>query len=271
MLSYSNIGDREEMVKYHRTKDMINLLTFFPDISPVCDLTIVKSIDDYISNYDYCSKLPMVRNDTLITKPDMKSIETRGMNVSIFDIFDKIKKIDNDSVLVLFNLCHKPSERYERYAGISIGVSLGEGVYIDAVSKGFDGREVSKGLAIHERYFIPWFELRRCNINNFKNYRNYLINDIDYLRTRNERIAFLESIGVNRDIALENVSEQYQEIPDFIWLDVIKNIIKKLEKLEDELRNSGLVEFAISGHTEGKKYCPWQMFDKSRYILTKKI
>ena len=40
-------------------------------------------------------------------------------------------------------------------AGISVGVDLGQDVIIDAVSKGFDGREVSKSICNHERYFIP--------------------------------------------------------------------------------------------------------------------
>ena len=37
---------------------------------------------------------------------------------------------------------------YERWAGISVGVDLGQDVIIDAVSKGFDGREVSKVFVI---------------------------------------------------------------------------------------------------------------------------
>lgn len=41
-------------------------------------------------------------------------------------------------------------------AEISVGVDLGQDVIIDAVSKGFDGREVSKSICTHERYFIPW-------------------------------------------------------------------------------------------------------------------
>ena len=31
----------------------------------------------------------------------------------------------------------------------------------------------------------------------------------------------------------------------------------------------GFRTFAISGHTEGKRYAPWQMFDKGRYDLKK--
>ena len=104
-------------------------------------------------------------------------------------------------MLTLFNTINSPSERYERFAGISTAVVLGEYVTIEAVGKGFDGREVP---------------------------------------------------------------EKYSEIPDFIWSDIIKNLLKKLEIEEDILRADGVTNFAISGHTEQKRYMPWQLFDKSR-------
>lgn len=57
-------------------------------------------------------------------------------------------------ILVLFNVMSESSERYERWAGISIGVDLCQDVIIDAVSKRFDEREVSKNIRTNERYFI---------------------------------------------------------------------------------------------------------------------
>ena len=159
MLKYENIDDRIKMMNYHRTRDMINLMMYFPDISPIRDLTIVEDIEDYKNNYDYCKTLSSERNDTLRSKPSMKSIETSGGNSNIEELFKKVKEIDSDGVIVLFNLSHEPSQRYQRYAGISVGISLNSGVYIDAVGKGFDGREVSKGIVTHERYFIPWFDI----------------------------------------------------------------------------------------------------------------
>ena len=96
--------------------------------------------------------------------------------------------------------------------------------------QGFDGREVSKSICTHERYFIPWYDLRKINIGNFK---------------------------------------KYQAIPNLIWLSVIKNLLKQLEKNEDILMSYGFTNFAISGHTEGKQFSPWQLFDKSRYTLAK--
>lgn len=44
-----------------------------------------------------------------------------------------------------------------------------------------------------------------------------------------------------------------------------------IEKMEDELSSANLKEFAISGHTEGRRFLPWQIFDKSRYELSNKI
>lgn len=68
---------------------------------------------------------------------------------------------------------------------------------------------------------------------------------------------------------LKFIPEDYQKIPDFIWIDVIRNFLKHLEKNEEILESLGFTHFAISGHTEGKRFMPWQMFDKSRYELAK--
>lgn len=129
MLKYNNKEDILKMMQYHRTRNMINLLKYFPDLSPVKDLVVVTSIEDFLNNYDYCSSFTCERNDTLITKSSMVSVEAQELDRDLLDIFKRVKKLDDDGVLVLFNLTHAPSERYERYAGISVGVSVGKGVY----------------------------------------------------------------------------------------------------------------------------------------------
>ena len=191
------------------------------------------------------------------------------MKEDFFDTLLKIKEVDSDGVLVLFNVDTVNSARYDRYAGISIGVEVGECVYIDAVSKGFDGREVSKNICCHERYTIPWFDLRRISVGNFKDYRSFLIDQDNYIKTREERIVFLKSVGYKETDFEKVIPIEYEEIPDFIWKDIIVNLLKKLESKEDELLQKGFKTFAISGHTEGRRYAPWQMFDKGRYYLKK--
>jgi len=270
MLQYKNIEDREEMMNYHRARDMINLLIYFPELSPILDLTIVKSLEDYYENYEELKDLKGERNDTLITKPSMKSVEGSGKNPDIPSIFKRVKELDEDGVLILFRLNHPFSERYERYVGISLAVSAINAIYIEAVGKGFDGREVSKGICAHERYVIPWIALRSCHISNFKDYRTYKISDDLYEQTRIDRIQFLESLHLPIKKIEKEVPEKYEDIPDFIWQDIIQNILKKLPVMEEELISSNLIEFAISGHTEGKRFLPWQIFDKTRYDIGRK-
>lgn len=265
MLEMKRKTDIEEMMQYHRTRDMLNLKIYFPSLSPITDMVIVKSMEDYREHIELLSHYPGERNDTLITNPSMKSIEGTGKNVDVLDIFKRVKAIDPDGVMVLFQLCHEPSERYERYAGISVGVSLGKSVMIDAVGLGFDGREVSKGICTHERYKIPWDQLRKCSIETFSQYRTFFIDPISYQKSRQDRIAFLKSLHLNESEILAHVPETYTEIPSFIWRDVIVHLVKELEKMEPFLEMAGFHEFAISGHTEGERYYPWQMFDQKRY------
>ena len=264
MYSLKNEKDINNILKYHRAKDMINIMKFFPGLSPVDDLAIILNEDDYIKNKEKVSHLTNLRNGNPINEPCMKSIPTKEINPDFLETLIRIKEVNKNGVLILFHLNIEPSERYERYAGISIGVSLGNYIYIDAVGKGFDGREVLKGISCHERYTIPWEEIRKINISNFKDYNTYFISQDDYIRTREERISYLETCGISIQNLEEKIPINYQEIPKFIWLDIIQNIIKPLEKEEEFLRKAGFLEFNLSGHTEGKRFKPWQMVDDKR-------
>ncbi len=99
-----------------------------------------------------------------------------------------------------------------------LGVDLNQDVIIDAVSKEFDGREVSKSICTHERYFIPWYDLRKISVGNLKQYQTYQINNADYQRTRIERIVFLTSIVLNPNVFSLYVLEYYQHFTLCLFL-----------------------------------------------------
>ena len=77
-------------------------------------------------------------------------------------------------------------------------------------------------------------------------------------------INYLVSCGIDRDIVEKHIPEKYEEIPNFIWMSIIRDIIKVLEKEEDLLESAGFYEFNLSGHTEGRVFAPWQMVDDKR-------
>ena len=265
MLNINNKDDIIRMKAYHRTSDMINLIEYFPEICPVRDLTIIENESDYRENFMFIKDLDNCRVDSLKDRDVLLGIEHAGKKDEFLSTLKKVKEKDPYGVLVLFNVNEDASERYNRYAGISIGVDVLDGIYIDAVGKGFDGREVSKGICTHERYYIPWFELRKCSVQNFKDYKIYQISDEDYKKTRVERMIFLKSIGLNEEVYSKMIPEVYEKIPGFIWENVVRDVIKLIEKQTEVLVAANILHFAISGHTEGKKFCAWQMYDKTRY------
>ena len=146
MYRINNENDIPYILNYHRARDMVNIMTFFPGLSPIDDLAIILNEEDYTSNLESLSNLTSIRNGNPVKEPCMKSIPVKEINSNKLDILKEIKKENKEGVLILFHLNVEPTERYERYAGISVGVSLGRKIYIDAVGKGFDGREVLKGI-----------------------------------------------------------------------------------------------------------------------------
>ena len=53
MLSSNNNYDIKKMMNYYRTSEMLNLKTFFPNISPIKDIVIVENEKEYFNNKEY--------------------------------------------------------------------------------------------------------------------------------------------------------------------------------------------------------------------------
>ena len=233
MLSMNNINDKQKMMKYYRTSDMLNLLYFFPELSPIADLTIVEDEADYLEHRDYLDSLTENRVDTLKGRTPISGIENSGKSNCFYDTLLKVKEKDPNGVLVLFNVTTEPSQRYERWAGISVGVDLGEDVIIDAVSKGFDGREVSKSICTHERYYIPWYDLRKINIGNFKNYQIFQIDNEEYQVVMKTKKSLLNEI-------VKYIKDNHSyEVPEIIIRELKSSNEDYLKWIENETKKIG--------------------------------
>lgn len=118
MLSMNNINDKQKMMKYYRTSDMLNLLYFFPELSPIADLTIVEDEADYLEHRDYLDSLTENRVDTLKGRTPISGIENSGKGNCFYDTLLKVKEKDPNGVLVLFNVTtdhHKDMKDGQEY------------------------------------------------------------------------------------------------------------------------------------------------------------
>ena len=74
MYSIQRKEDIPYLLKYHRAKDMVNIMKYFPDLSPVDDLAVVVDQEDYLKHQDELGNLTSIRNGNPTTEPCMKSI-----------------------------------------------------------------------------------------------------------------------------------------------------------------------------------------------------
>ena len=82
------------MMKYYRTNDMLNLLYFFPQLSPIKDLTIVESIEDYMNNKELINSFDQNRVDTLKGRTPILGIENSRKSDYFYDTLIKVKEMD---------------------------------------------------------------------------------------------------------------------------------------------------------------------------------
>lgn len=267
MLSLENEKDIELMKSYYRASDMIDFWCFFKESSKLERLAIAVDYNDYLKNKDYLDSFDSYRIDSPKSGKIIEGIESKG-NDDFSDIellFKRIKRKNNEGVLLFFDLTGEPTERYKRKAGISIKVSLYDSVCIEAVGRGFDGREISKGICVHERYLIPWFDLPSLTINNFNKYNIFTISNNDYVKTRNNRINYLLSLGLKQEEFSKYIPSTYKKIDNIIWENLIKRVLLNIYKQADLLSDAGYKDFAIGGNTLGDEPYLWQMYNKDRY------
>lgn len=263
MLTLEN--NLDELKNYHRASDMIDFLYFFPEASKLERLALCLDKEDYLNNKEYLDTFDSYRIDSPKEYSIIEGIEGNGMVPNILDLFDKVKSKNKHGVILFFDLVGKSQKRYKYDAGISVNINLYEDVCIEAVGKGFDGREISKGVCVHERYLIPWFEVRSLNVDNFKKYQIYQIDQNKYYETRQKRIDYLLSLGEKTSNFTSYIPPIYKPISNEIWKDLITTILVNLNKKEEILEKSNFKHFAIGGNVYNNECYIWQMYNKDRF------
>ena len=92
MYSIKKEKDIPYILKYHRAKDMVNIMKFFPGLSPVDDLVVILDEDDFEKNKDKFDESYNIRNGNPISEPCMRSIIIKNLNQDHLEALKMIKK-----------------------------------------------------------------------------------------------------------------------------------------------------------------------------------
>lgn len=258
---------------YGKAKGIFLLNKYLPDLYPYKKIQIISSIEEWDKIKDKLPERVTTRTDTKIG--DNRNVRISGTSGKKEDVpleIEELKKQNPDGVLLLLDTKSPTIPRYENDGGFNVGFNINENVVIELVGKGFDGRELTREKAVHERYVIPWDEVlfirNKKDMTKSRNVSMYEICDDEYKRTRQERVEFLneKEKEIDREIIEENVPIAYKELDEEIIKNILDDVILELCKRKDELLRDGLRNFNVQGNIVDGKIVPWEIFRPERLI-----
>ena len=262
----------KDLMKYGKAKGIVLLQKYLPQISPFKSVDIVSTIDEWNAVKEKYGDFVAHRVDMPIGDPRKNVVQgTSGFSNSIPGLIKKVNEQSPNGVVLLMATKEQAVHRYENDGGFNILFNMGENIIIELLGKGFDGHELTQGLAIHERYQVPWDEILfmrdRIDLLKSPTVGKARVTPDCYAKQRNERVKFLRDIcHYDIDKIEEHVPQQYKLIDNDIIKGILDDVVLELIKKQTSLRQDGLKRFGVQGNLLHGRAQPWEIFRAERMV-----
>lgn len=264
----------KDPMKYGKAKGIVLLQKYLPKLSPFKSIDIVSNIDEWNAIKDKFGDFVPNRVDYPIGEPKRNAIAgTNGLANKIPSLIESVNKQTANGIVLLLptkeNVAVPP--RYEDDGGFNVLFNMGNNVIIELVGKGFDGHEVTQGLANHERYQIPWDEVlfmrnRKDMIKSPTVQKSHVTHE-EYKKQRQSRVKFLyEIVGYDLETIEKNVPKTYNLISDDIIKKLLDDVVLELMKKRQMILRDGLTLFGVQGNIIDGNIQPWEIFRAERLV-----
>ena len=261
---------------YGKSKGAFLIQKYLPNLNIFKNLTIIHSIDEWNSVKDEFGDSIAYRIDYPIGSNHSNAISgTSGFANSIPEALAKTKKQTPDGVILLMSTKVPAIPRYENDGGFNVLFNSGVDIIIEIVGQGFDAHEITQGLAVHERYQIPWDEVLfiRNRLDLLKNrfVTKTLVTPQNYTIQRVNRIKFLEKdCHYDSSKFKKSIPKHYSLVSDKIISSILNDVIFELIKKQSQLKEDRLNNFGVQGNLVYGCVQPWEIFRAER-LLTKQM
>lgn len=252
---------------------MYLLKKYLPNLNLISNVTVVNSLEEWNKIKDRFPERIVTRTDNIIGETTVRISGTSGKKEDIPRYLKQIKSQNPNSVVLLIEGNLPSYRRYENLGGFIVAFSLDEDITISLVGRGFDGRELTRGISEHEGYKIPWNEVlfikNREDLLKNKFVQHHIIDDEQYKKSRVERVNFLvEDVKEDKEIAETKIPLSYHLIDDSIIEDIIENVVIPLYSRNTDLHYDGLKHFKVQGNISNKgKIVPYEITTPERFLI----
>ncbi len=191
------------------------------------------------------------------------------------DLIRKVNREDPEGVVLILPTRNPPVPRYEYGGGFNIVFHLEHSIILEKVGPGFDGHELTRDLAVHERWQIPWsclYDLE-SDFSEWWHSKNdasiimWQVDDETYTKQRQTRVDFLcNECHYDRELVEKNIPKTFRsfagtEIAHNLMTQVIYPLVRKKSVLErDELWVFSIQGNCVYCQDERSEPQVWELF-----------
>lgn len=212
--------------RYGKAKAILQLINHFPNISAFKELVLFTEVSDLQNYLPQLSGDFIYRQDQLIGSEHLNNIKKSGSMQDIVSYFKALKQQSDQNVLLVLSTNFQNLPRYISNGGFSVLINKGQNAIIEVVGKGFDAKELTNGLAVHEIYEIPFNEVLFCD--SVIKLNNYLVKtctqDEYNIQYQNRKDYLLGLTYLENDIK-NYLQEQYSPVSNNVKSQLVNEVL----------------------------------------------
>ena len=258
-------------LKYGKARGIVLLNKYLPRVTPFKDVDIIGNFEEWEAVKEKYAGFSAHRTDMPIGHSMRNAVSgTSGFASEIPELIRKVNEQSPDGVVLLMTTKVPAVPRYLYDGGFNARFLVGSEILVEFVGKAFDGHELTQGLAVHERYVIPWgdalFVRRRSDLMKNGGILKDFVSQEHYAAQRAERYHFLvedchyDIVAVNENLPMRPV-----KLSDALLESFFDEIVLEILKQRYELARDGLRLFGVQGNFANGKVQPWEIFRTERW------
>lgn len=244
-------------------------MKYLPEASPFTDVTLVLSVGQWEQIKSNYPEMVVCRVDVPIGQAkELRRLNTSGKTTEIPQILRRVRAVCPDAAVLVMHTKQPPTNRLYYNGGFNVSFNYNHEMLIELVGPGFDGHELTYGLAVHEQWRVPWdgmMDMKRWR--GQAGYSHYTVDPDLYTGQREARFVLLTGeCGMDAQEVASNLPETYQPLAGRDMLETLmdKVVVPLMEatnpQIQQDWGNFGVQGNIVNGNPEA-----WEIFLPERW------
>lgn len=252
--------------RYGKKEGMELAKKFFPEICPWEEIRVIPNEEIWNRYKDEYGDFAVLRVDAPIgMRKYLKDVNTRGFTERVPEILKTLHERSAETVVLVAKTKQHPVERYLYDGGFNVSIcnnlNVSE-IIVEVAGKGFDGHEVTRGLAIHEtwRGSLSGSAAKKLAHGNLNWCERTVVTRRKYREQRWKRIQMLtKEVNISRERVVTEIPGHYTSMS---MSGMLKKLISEIGAWleEDPYILRQVTSLALQGNFVNGNPDLWQVF-----------